>query len=107
MKITGGKRWFVVALCALMAGIMVYVPFLRYSFYRSDVRTLYGIQACGFTGYSKQLYPVISVWPSASCPCWDIPSGESSRTVLNEKWLLIAGGVLYGRLLFLAGYCAG
>lgn len=33
MKITGGKRWFVVALCALMAGIMVYVPFLRYSFY--------------------------------------------------------------------------
>ena len=33
MKITGSKRWVIVALCALMAGVMVYVPFLRYSYY--------------------------------------------------------------------------
>ena len=32
-KITGGARWLVVVLCALMAGNMVYVPFLRYSYY--------------------------------------------------------------------------
>ena len=33
MKITGVKRWLIVVLCALMAGVMVYVPFLRYSYY--------------------------------------------------------------------------
>ena len=33
MVITGKKRWLVLFLAAFMGGIMVYVPFLRYSYY--------------------------------------------------------------------------
>ena len=33
MVITGKKRWFVLIMVSLLAGVMVYVPFLRYSYY--------------------------------------------------------------------------
>ena len=33
MFITGKKRWLVLIVISLMAGAMVYVPFLRYSYY--------------------------------------------------------------------------
>ena len=33
MKVTGKKRWVVLALVSLLGGIMVYVPFLRYNYY--------------------------------------------------------------------------
>ena len=52
MKITGIKRWFVVILCALMAGIMVYVPFLRYSYYD---------QMCVLFTQYKQIVPAETV----------------------------------------------
>ena len=32
MKVTGNKRWLVLGLCCILSGIMVYVPFLRYSY---------------------------------------------------------------------------
>ena len=33
MVITGKKRWVVLIMVSILAGVMVYVPFLRYSYY--------------------------------------------------------------------------
>ena len=39
MVITGKKRWFVLIMVSLLAGVMVYVPFLRYSYYDQKLKT--------------------------------------------------------------------
>src|SRR5699024_2126082 len=102
MKITGGKRWFVVALCALMAGIMVYVPFLRYSFYD---------QMCVlFTEYKHVVSPdTVNSFIGDFGMAFGIvsmlgyPFGGIFADRFNEKWLLIAGGVLMGVCSFWLG----
>lgn len=33
MVITGKKRWIVLVMVSILAGVMVYVPFLRYSYH--------------------------------------------------------------------------
>lgn len=106
MKITGIKRWFIVVLCALMAGIMVYVPFLRYSYYD---------QMCIiFTQYK----PIVSA-DSVNTFIGDFgmafgivctlgyPLGGIFADRFSEKWLLIIGGVLMGVCSFWFGMVPG
>ena len=93
MKITGIKRWFVVVLCALMAGIMVYVPFLRYSYYD---------QMCVLFTQYKQIVPAETVntfigdfgMAFGIVSMLGYPFGGIFADRFNEKWLLIAGGTL-------------
>ena len=106
MKITGIKRWFVVVLCALMAGIMVYVPFLRYSYYD---------QMCVLFTQYKQIVPAETVntfigdfgMAFGIVSMLGYPFGGIFADRFNEKWLLIAGGVLMGVCSFWFGTVPG
>ena len=106
MRITGAKRWFVVALCALMAGIMVYVPFLRYSYYD---------QMCVLFTQYKQVVPADSVngfigdfgMAFGIVSMLGYPFGGIFADRFSEKWLLIAGGVLMGVCSFWFGIVPG
>lgn len=106
MKITGVKRWFVVVLCALMAGIMVYVPFLRYSYYD---------QMCVLFTQYKQIVPPESVntfigdfgMAFGIVSMLGYPFGGIFADRFNEKWLLIAGGCLMGLCSFWFGLVPG
>ena len=106
MKITGVKRWFVVVLCALMAGIMVYVPFLRYSYYD---------QMCVLFTQYKQIVPPETVntfigdfgMAFGIVSMLGYPFGGIFADRFNEKWLLIAGGCLMGLCSFWFGLVPG
>lgn len=106
MKITGVKRWFVVVLCALMAGIMVYVPFLRYSYYD---------QMCVLFTQYKQIVPPETVntfigdfgMAFGIVSMLGYPFGGIFADRFNEKWLLIAGGALMGLCSFWFGLVPG
>lgn len=106
MKVTGGKRWFIVALCALMAGIMVYVPFLRYSYY--DQMTVL------FTQY-KQIVPASEVHGfigdfgmafGVVCTVGYLFGGIFADK-FKEKWLLIGGGIMMGICSIWFGFVPG
>ncbi len=106
MKITGSKRWFIVILCALMAGIMVYVPFLRYSYYDQMVIL--------FTEY-KQIVPASEVntfigdfgMAFGIVSMLGYPFGGIFADRFSEKWLLILGGVLMGICSIWFGFVPG
>lgn len=106
MKITGTKRWFIVVLCALMAGVMVYVPFLRYSYYD---------QMCVLFTQYKQVVPADSVnrfigdfgMAFGIVSMLGYPLGGIFADRFQEKWLLIAGGVLMGVCSFWFGMVPG
>lgn len=106
MKVTGSKRWFIVVICALMAGVMVYVPFLRYSYYDQMVVL--------FTEYK----PVVSAdYVNEFIGDFGLVFGVVSMVgyvfggifadKFKEKWLLILGGVVMGVCSFWFGVVPG
>ena len=93
MRVTGAKRWFVVVLCALMAGIMVYVPFLRYSYYSQMVvlftefhQVVDASEVNSFIGLFGMAFGIVSML--------GYPLGGIFADKFSEKWLLIIGGAL-------------
>lgn len=106
MKITGSKRWVIVALCALMAGVMVYVPFLRYSYYD---------QMCILFTQYKAIVPAAEVnefigdfgLAFGVVSMLGYPFGGILADKFKEKWLLILGGVLMGVCSFWFGMVPG
>ena len=106
MKITGVKRWLIVVLCALMAGVMVYVPFLRYSYYD---------QMCIIFTQYKQIVPAEKVntfigdfGMAFGLVCTlGYPLGGIFADRFKEKWLLITGGILMGLCSFWFGMVPG
>ena len=106
MRITGAKRWFVVALCALMAGVMVYVPFLRYSYYNQMVilftefhQVVDASEVNSFIGLFGMAFGIVSMF--------GYPFGGIFADKFSEKWLLIIGGVLMGVCSFWFGIVPG
>jgi predicted MFS family arabinose efflux permease len=102
MKITGSKRWFVVSICALTAGVMVYVPFLRYSYYD---------QMCAlFTLYKPVVDPanvnefIGDFGMAFGIVCMlGYPLGGIFADRFQETWLLIIGAVMMGGCSFWFG----
>ena len=106
MKITGSKRWVVVAVCALMAGVMVYVPFLRYSYYDQMCiifteykQVVSADNVNSFIGAFGMAFGVVSMV--------GYPFGGILADRFSEKWLLIAGGVLMAVCSFWFGTVPG
>ena len=106
MKITGAKRWFIVILCALLSGVMVYVTFLRYSYYDQMVVL--------FTQYK----PVVSVdYVNEFIGDFGLVYGVVSMVGyifggifadrFKEKWLIILGGLVMGLCSFWFGIVPG
>ena len=106
MRITGAKRWFVVVLCAVMAGIMVYVPFLRYSYY-TQMTILFtefhhvvdASEVNSFIGLFGMAFGIVCVF--------GYPLGGIFADKFKEKWLLIIGCVLMGVCSFWFGIVPG
>ena len=95
MKVTGNKRWLVLGLCCILSGIMVYVPFLRYSYMEQMIVI--------FTEYK----PIVS--PDHAYEfLGDIGAAYGTITMITylfggliadkfrEKNLLLAGSILMG-----------
>ncbi len=106
MKISGKKRWVIVAFCALMAGVMVYVPFLRYSYYDqmcilfTQYRSIVPASEVNeFIGDFGLAFGVVSMI--------GYPFGGILADKFREKWLLILGGVLMGVCSFWFGMVPG
>ena len=102
MKITGMRRWFIVALCALMSGVMVYVPFVRYSYYDqmcvlfTQFKPVVSPESVnGFIGDFGMAFGIVSML--------GYPFGGILADRFSEKWLLIAGGLLMGVCSFWFG----
>lgn len=102
MKITGGKRWFVVALCALMAGVMVYVPFLRYSYYDQMVVLFTEYKPIVAASYVNEFIGDFGLGFGVVCTVGYVFGGVFAD-MFSEKWLLISGGVLMGICSFWFG----
>ncbi|HCT92700.1 MAG TPA: hypothetical protein DF613_15170 [Lachnospiraceae bacterium] len=106
MRISGSKRWVIVALCALMAGVMVYVPFLRYSYYD---------QMCILFTQYKPIVPASEVnefigdfgLAFGVVSMLGYPFGGILADKFREKWLLILGGILMGVCSFWFGMVPG
>lgn len=106
MKVTGSKRWFIVVICALMAGVMVYVPFLRYSYYDQMVIL--------FTQYKPVVSPdYVNEFIGDFGLVFGVVSmvgyvfGGIFADRFKEKWLLILGGVVMGACSFWFGIVPG
>lgn len=106
MKVTGSKRWFIVVICALMAGVMVYVPFLRYSYYDQMVVL--------FTQYKPVVSPdYVNEFIGDFGLVFGVVSmvgyvfGGIFADRFKEKWLLILGGVVMGACSFWFGIVPG
>ncbi|MDR1046079.1 MAG: MFS transporter [Candidatus Adiutrix sp.] len=99
MKVTGAKRWFVVVVSALMAGVMVYVPFLRYSYYDQMVVLFTEYKAVVPTSYVNEFIGDFGLGFGVVCTLGYIFGGVLAD-IFSEKKLLISGGLLMGLCSF-------
>ena len=95
MVITGKKRWLVLFLAAFMAGIMVYVPFLRYSYYDQMVILFTQFKSVSDPSSVNEFIGTFGMWFGIVCTI-GYPIGGILVDRFGEKWLLILGGILMG-----------
>lgn len=106
MKVTGAKRWFVVVIAALMAGVMVYVPFLRYSYYDQMVVLFTQYKHVVPESYANQFIGDFGLGFGVVCTLGYIFGGVLAD-IFSEKKLLIAGGLVMGGSSFWFGLVPG
>lgn len=102
MKITGVKRWLVLVIAALMAGVMVYVPFLRYSYYDQMIVLFTEYKPIVSASYANEFIGDFGLGFGIVCTVGYIFGGVFAD-IFSEKVLLIAGGVLMGVCSFWFG----
>lgn len=102
MKVTGSKRWFIVVICALMAGVMVYVPFLRYSYYDQMVVLFTQYKPVVSADYVNEFIGDFGlVFGVVSMVGYVFGGIFADR--FKEKWLLILGAAVMGACSFWFG----
>ena len=106
MVITGKKRWFVLVIVSLMAGIMVYVPFLRYSYYDQMVLLFSQYKPVADAANVNEFIGDFSFWFGLVCTV-GYPIGGILADKYGEKWLLIIGAVMMGLCSFWYGVVPG
>ncbi|WP_095175647.1 MULTISPECIES: MFS transporter [Blautia] len=102
MVITGKKRWFVLVIVSLMAGVMVYVPFLRYSYYDQMVMLFSEYKPVASAANVNEFIGDFSFWFGLVCTI-GYPIGGILVDKFGEKWLLIIGSVMMGACSFWFG----
>lgn len=102
MVITGKKRWFVLILVSLMAGVMVYVPFLRYSYYDQMVLLFSQYKPVADPSNVNEFIGDFSFWFGLICTI-GYPIGGILADKFGEKWLLVIGALLMGGCSFWFG----
>ncbi|MFR1113443.1 MAG: MFS transporter [Blautia sp.] len=106
MVITGKKRWFVLVVVSLMAGVMVYVPFLRYSYYDQMVLLFSQYKPVASAANVNEFIGDFSFWFGLVCTA-GYPIGGVLVDKFGEKWLLIIGSVMMGICSFWFGLVPG
>lgn len=102
MVITGKKRWFVLILVSLMGGVMVYVPYLRYSYYDQMVMLFSEYKPVASASTVNEFIGDYSFWFGLVCMI-GYPIGGILVDKFGEKWLLIIGSVIMGICSFWFG----
>jgi len=95
MVIEGKKRWLVLFLASFMAGIMVYVPFLRYSYYDQMVVLFTEYKQVADPASVNEFIGNFGMVFGIICTV-GYPIGGILVDKFGEKWLLIGGGILMG-----------
>lgn len=106
MVITGKKRWFVLIIVSLMAGVMVYVPFLRYSYYDQMVMLFSQYKPVVSPDSVNEFIGDFSFGFGLICTI-GYPIGGILVDKFGEKWLLIIGSVMMGICSFWLGVVPG
>lgn len=106
MVITGKKRWIVLIIVSLLAGVMVYVPFLRYSYYDQMVLLFSQYKSVADASNVNEFIGDFSLWFGLICTL-GYPIGGIMADKFGEKWLLIIGSVMMGLCSFWFGMIPG
>ncbi len=95
MIVTGKKRWVLLVVISLMAGIMVFVPYLRYSYY--DQMAILFTESKGLvdSAHVNEFFGNYTLVLAAICMI-GYPIGGFIADKFKEKTLLILGGILMG-----------
>ncbi|MDO4542776.1 MAG: MFS transporter, partial [Bacillota bacterium] len=99
MVITGKKRWLVLVVISLLAGVMVYVPFLRYSYYDQMVLLFSQYRSVAHASNINEFIGDFSFWFGLICLV-GYPIGGVLVDKFGEKWLLIIGSLMMGAASF-------
>lgn len=102
MVVTGKKRWVILVLVSLLAGVMVYVPFLRYSYYDQMVMLFSQYKPVAEASRVNEFIGDFSFWFGLICTV-GYPIGGVLVDKFGEKWLLIIGAVMMGACSFWFG----
>lgn len=95
MIVTGKKRWILLALVSLMAGIMVYVPYLRYSYYDQMAMLFTECKGLVDPAHVNEFFGNFTLVLASICTI-GYPIGGYIADKFKEKTLLILGGLLMG-----------
>ena len=102
MVITGKKRWGILVLVSLLAGVMVYVPFLRYSYYDQMVLLFSEYKPVADASNVNEFIGNFSFWFGLVCTI-GYPIGGIMADKFGEKWLLVIGAIVMGICSFWFG----
>lgn len=102
MVVTGKKRWVILVLVSLLAGVMVYVPFLRYSYYDQMVLLFSKYKPVADAANVNEFIGDFSFWFGLICTV-GYPIGGILVDKFGEKWLLIIGAIMMGACSFWFG----
>ena len=106
MKVTGKKRWVVLALVSLLGGIMVYVPFLRYNYYDQMIIVFTQFKPIVSASYAHEFIGDIGLW-FGIFSVLIYPIGGILADKFSERNLLVIGAVMMGLASFWYGIVPG
>ena len=95
MQITGKKKWVILILTAMLGGIMVYLPFLRYSYYDQMVILFTQYRHVAEPERVNSFIGTFALWEGIAIT-WPFLVGGVVVDRFGEKWPLIIGCIVMG-----------
>lgn len=95
MVITGKKRWIVLAVISMLSGLMVFVPYLRFSYYDQMVVVFTQSHNVVDSSYVNEFIGDTAMIEGLVCMIGYVFGGALADK-FKEKYLICIGGVLLG-----------
>ena len=95
MVITGKMRWVILAVTSMLSGLMVFVPYLRFSYYDQMVVVFTQAHQIVDSGYVNEFIGDTAMVEGLICMIGYVFGGALADK-FKEKYLLVIGGVLMG-----------
>ena len=106
MKVTGKKRWLIMVLIALLSGIMVYVPYLRFNYYDQMIIIFTQYKPIVEEAYAHEFIGDVGLW-FGIFSVLIYPIGGIMADKFSERNLMILGAFLMGFSSFWYGMVPG